>query len=828
MFRNYLRTALNILLGDKLYSGINILGLAVGLAATILIALYVLDETSYDKQWANSDRIYRVNTDAYSAAGGFRRSSGTAMPVLPALQSYFPQAIETGTRFMELDSQIRVGERSYEETVWRVDSGFLDMFDVETIAGSLADALIDPGRIALRADVAQRFFEARDATDIVGQVITVTYNGIIRDYQVAAVFRLPAGNSVLDLPMLTHLDTSVLPPFYNSWGGRTMTSYVQLRPGANVESISAELPQFTDRSADISSMNAGPDVLPSDRMRFSLQNISAIHLNSTFDTSRAGGNRTVVIAFTAIAVLVLLVGIINFTILSTARATKRAKETALRKTIGASRGELVAQFLGESFCVVLPAMLAACAMVELLLPVFEAMVGKTLQIGWFAPQTLLALASLYVTVGILGGLYPAFVLAHFRPAATLRAARVHESGHTLNLRSLLVVFQFGVSIALIIATGIIYAQVRYVVNRDPGFNRENMLVIDALLERAEVNATKEVLKARLLNLDGVTNATLSSHQPTQTRGFASLSGTYSVTDQEAAPQLITTLSIDPDFFATYQTEVVAGRAFSAELDQPVSIFQQQPGAPIPSKVMINAAAARLLGFAGPEAALNRQVRFSNAANPVALDLTIIGVVADTNFYSMSALPRPEVYSFSPVTSDVLSLRFEGSPQALLEEVAVVWREVMGDAELSTSFVEQNMEAEFTQERVEAQLLISFSLLAIVIACLGLYGSAAFTVDRRTKEIGIRKVMGAEVRDIVHLLVWQFSKPVLLANIVAWPAALWAMLIWMQRFPYRIDAVVLIPLCVGAAFIALSTAWITVGTTTARVATRNPLLALRYE
>jgi putative ABC transport system permease protein len=828
MFKNYLKTAINNLLGDKLYSGINILGLAFGLAATILIALYVLDETSYDRQWGNADRMYRVNTDVWSTGGGFSRRAGTALPVLPALQQFFPQQIEAGTRLLAFDSEIRVGDQGFAETVTRVDGDFLDLFELEVLAGSLADALAEPARLAVRVDVAQRVFGADvELADLVGQVMTISYNGVSRDYRMAAIYRFPAGNTVFDLPMLTLLDVSVLPSFYGNWSGLTVTSYLRLQPGVDAAPVVADLPRFTDQHADISGLQAGPDVRPRDRMRFDLQNITSLHLDSPFDDSRAGGNRTVVIAFTAIAVLVLLIGIINFTILSTAKATKRAKETALRKTIGASRFELIGQFLGESFCVVLPAMLASCALVELLLPVFETMVGKTLQITWFAPDTLLALGAMYLVVSLLGGLYPAFVLSHFRPAATLRATRLRESKGALNLRNLLVVFQFGVSIALIIATGVIYTQVRYVMARDPGFNRENLLVIDGLLERAEVNAAKQALKLQLANLGTVTGATLSSHQPTQTRGFGNINARYSVTGQEAAPQLITTLGIDPEFFSTYQTEIVAGRAFSTALDQPAEIFQE--GGLAPSKVVINVSASRLLGFASPEAAVNSQIRFSNPTLvSVSHELTVIGVAADTNFHSMNAVPRPEVYSYSPGFTDVLTLRFDGSPQMLMEQVTGVWRSVMGDAELSTSFVAQNIAAEFAQERVEAQLLISFALLAIVIACLGLYGSAAFTVDRRTKEIGIRKVMGAQVLEIVTLLLWQFSRPVLLANIIAWPIALWAMLTWLQRFPYQIDTVILLPLCITAGFIALSIAWITVGSTTARVANRNPVLALRYE
>jgi putative ABC transport system permease protein len=824
MIKTYVNSAINNLLGDKLYSGINILGLAFGLAATILIALYVLDETSYDKQWNNADRIYRVNTQPFTPGGAFVPTAATAMPVMPALQQYFPDAIQDGTRFMALDSEVLVGTARFEETINRVDTGFADMFELDVLAGNLGDALSQPSRLALRFDVAERFFGAEQPSALIGRVLTATYNGVARDYQVAAVYRFPAGNTVLDLPALTLLDVTTLPPVYGNWGAFTMTSYVQLREGASVDAVAAGMREFTDQNAILPAVQTGPGVKPSDRLRFELQNISAIHLNSPFDTSRAGGNQTVVIAFTAIAVLILLIGIINFTILSTAKATKRAKESALRKTVGASRGQLIGQFLGESCCVVFPAMLVSCVLVELLLPVFEAMVGKSLQIGWFAPQTLLALLAVYAVVSILGGLYPALVLSRFRPATTLRAARVTEGRGALSLRTLLVVFQFGVSIALIIATGVIFMQVRYAMNRDPGFNRDNLLIIDNLFARADINAAKQTLKTRLLSLDGVTSVALSSHQPTQTRGFANMSSPYTVPGQDSGPQSITTLSLDADFFSTYQTEIVAGRAFSLELDQPAEIFPQQQGAgPMPSKVMLNESAARLLGFANPAAAVNSQVRFG--ANN---EMTIIGVAADTNFYTLNALPRPEVYSFSPGFTDVLSLRFEGDPQALTTQVAGIWRELMGDAELSSSFVAQNMAAEFARERVEAQLLVSFALLAIGIACLGLYGSAAFTVERRTKEIGIRKVMGAEVREIVRLLLWQFSRPVLLANMLAWPVALWAMLTWLQRFPYRIDALILIPLCVIAGFVALSIAWITVGTTTARVATRNPLLALRYE
>jgi putative ABC transport system permease protein len=673
--------------------------------------------------------------------------------------------------------------------------------------------------------VAQRFFGASAPEAMLGQTFTATINGTSRDFQVAAIYRLPEGNSVLNLPMLTQLDMATLPAAYDSWTVLVMHSYVQLRHGVRPDMLTAGLDGFAEQNAILPAVASGSPV--AGRMRFELQNIAAVHLNSPFDSSRAGGNAVVVMAFTALAVLVLLIGTINFTILSTARATRRARETALRKTIGASRSELIGQFLGESFAVALPAMLVACVLVELLLPVFEAMVGKTLQISWFAPGTALALGGLYVAVSVLGGLYPAFVLSQFRPAATLRAGRLREGSDVLSVRNLLVVFQFAVSIALIVATSVILLQVRYAMNRDPGFDRNNLIVIEGFRERPDVRANKQALKTQLLAVDGVTSAAFSSHQPTQTGGEALVTGAYFAPGSEATPQAIATLSIEPGFFSTYRTQIVAGREFSAELDQPGEIFvpPSTPRNAVPVKVVINESASRQLGFASPSAAVNTIIRTSRTPD----DLLIIGVASDTNFFSMNALPRAEIYSFSPLGPvNVLTLRFDGDSQAVMNQVSEVWREVMGDAVLYSSFVAQKLEAEFAQEKVEAQLMVSFSALAVLIACLGLYGSASFTVERRTKEVGIRKVLGAEVRELLALLLWQFSKPVLIANVIAWPVAMWAMLRWLQRFPYQIDYVLLVPLCVMAGALALSIAWLTVASNTLRVATAKPVLALRYE
>lgn len=827
MFKNYLVSALNNLLKHKLHSAINIVGLSVGMAACILIGLYVLDETSYDKHWQDASRIYRVNQGANPAGEGFSRGAGTTARVAPALQQYFPAQIEATTRLLSFMSDMQAGEMKFQEELVRVDASFPDIFDLDIQAGSLAATLEDPGKIALNREVVDTYFPSDTGLDqLLGEIITVTFNGVERDYQIGAIYDIP-GNTVLEIPAIVLLDVAVLPPTIQNWGARILRSYVKLREDADPASVMAGLNGFVDQVVDISSQNPGPDVRPSDRVRFDLQPITDAHLNSPFDESRQGGNRTVVIAFSAIAVLVLLIGTINYTILSTAKATQRAREVGMRKTVGASKGELITQFLGESFSLVLPAILLAVGAVEVLLPVFEAMVGKSLFIDWTSGTTWLALFELYVAVSLLGGLYPAFILSHFRPGDMMKSGKA-ESNSSRNLRNVLVVFQFGISIALIIATCVIYAQVRFAMNRDPGFNRENVVVISNFLTRQAVNANKLALKQQLLELNSVEAASLSTHQPTQKLGMANV--TMPITRIGGGPATYNPgiLAVDYDFFTLYETPMVAGRAFDTSLDQQGEILPQQPGLPAPTKVIINEAAVRLMGFAGPEAAVGSQLQMPNMQGGEPFVLTIIGVAADTNFFNLNAPPRPELYSLSPGFTDVLSIRFSGSQQALFAELERIWREVMGDEELTIGVVSQNMAAEFAQENTEARLLVSFALLAVIIACLGLYGSSAFSIERRTKEIGIRKVMGAEIMEIMTLLIWQFSKPVLVANIIAWPVAAWAMLTWLQRFPYQIDALLLIPLCILAGAIALSIAWLTVAGNTVKVATTNPVYALRYE
>jgi putative ABC transport system permease protein len=385
-----------------------------------------------------------------------------------------------------------------------------------------------------------------------------------------------------------------------------------------------------------------------------------------------------------------------------------------------------------------------------------------------------------------------------------------------------------VAIALIIATSVMYLQVEFARQRDPGFRQHNLVFIDDLSGRPLVNANKQVLKEQIKALPGVVDASLSSYHPLATTTFARVSSGHGLEGRPGESFILANAFVDENFLPTYDIALVAGRNFSIEQDQPTNPETTAPAATGARSALINEAAARFLGFADPGDAIGKLISNGGANSAGNNTYSIIGVVADNQFYSLKALTRPEIYFFMPALSDVLTVSYQGSAEALMENLQKVWRDTMGAAEFTVSSIEPLLASEFFQEQRESQMLVVFSLFAIFIACLGLYGASAFSVERRTREIGIRKVLGAEIREIVALLLWQFSKPVLFANLIAWPMALWAMLTWLRKFPYQIDVVLLIPLCVLAGAAALSIAWLTVASNTLRVASTKPVLALRYE
>ena len=825
MLKNYITTAINNLLKNKLYSAINIIGLSIGLAACIVIALYVMNQYSYDTQWENSDRIYRVNWEIKLPGNTSFKDPMIPMPVMPLLQEFFKDQIEKSTRAYLFPLLFDAGNSKFEDNVVLADPGFLDIFQIEEMAGSLKDTLAGPLNIALSEEIAKKYFGTEDP---IGKSITGTIASFKLPFKITAVYRIP-GNTVLDIPLMgSLLMEPYLPPSQKSWGSPNTGSYFLLKEGVDIETLKPFTPEFIDKH--MSSFNPGRKASDGNFIYF--QKLEEAHLNSPWDmgdTAKNNGNKEVVLAFAAIAVLVLLIGCINFTILTTAKATQRAREVAMRKVVGAKRKQLIIQFIGESILIVLMAMILSMGVVELILPMFESIMGVTLSINYTSPSTFLPLLGLLLLVGISGGMYPAFILSGFRPGNYLKANQSRETSGSMSLRTVLVIFQFSVSIVLIIATIVIYAQLRHSINRDPGYNKDNVLIISQnYLLYSGLSDNAKPLKNELLKLANITDVSVANRKPS-TPGTTLYGFTRS--DKPGATYPVPVIGVGYDFFDTYQIPFISGRNYADGRDIPEPVFdigtnrpERDPENPPDRSIIINEKTAGKMGYRDAEEAVGKVIGTPEGD----IKYTIIGVVADNHMFSINAAPRAEAYVLQPVQITNMVLRYKGPSQTILNQVKATCNKVMGDSEIQIEFVSQLVAKEFDQEQTSVKILVSFSLLAIIIACMGLFGSASFTVERRVKEIGLRKVMGAKVKNIVSLLLWQFSKPVLIANIIAWPIAMLAMQNWLERFAYRLNALYMIPICLASGLIALLIAWFTVAGNTSRVARTKPINSLRYE
>lgn len=828
MFQNYIYVAIRNLMKNKLYSAINILGLAIGLAACILIALYVRDELSYDRFWQDSDRIHRMKV-VFDLPGREPIVTDTSMgPLKQAIKQYFSEEIEYSTRFnVNFYTTIKFDDKVFSQQVMWTDPETVDIFDFTVVKGDLRQTLNDNASIALDTEVAERFFGDDDP---IGKTVTITFFNVTRDFTVGAVYEKLPSNTVLRVPAMAKINEEELKRFsflFASWTSVNNHTFIKLKEGADINSINNRMAQFTNDNAPFKGADLGAKgKTAADIVKLSTVPLVDIQLlPSNLGAFKPTGDVNNIIIFASIAVLVLLIACINFMNLATAKSTQRAREVALRKVLGASRKQLIIQFLGESILLALIGLVIGISFVELVMPTYNSFIGKSLFLNYSDPATVLSIVGLIFLVGGLAGIYPSLILSGFRPAATLKANKSSDTKGSLLFRNILVVIQFTISISLIICASVVYAQKLYATSMDPGYNKENLITIMGMQQKG-VRNNRDAIKTEINKIPGIKISAYGSDSP-------SLSGESNTNvilpgANDGQSIILGYQTVDYDFFETFEITIVAGRAFSKDqaLDMYPSAEGAEAGKVLQGNVIINESAVRRFGFASPNDALGKIIRHgSTRENPT--DLTIIGVAADTHFQSLRKGVRPEIY-FLDGARGVLTIRYAGNAQEMLSKVQAVWEEMMPDIPFYASFVAENVAAEFAQEQMIATMLAVFSGLAILVACLGLYGLAAFTAAKRTKEIGIRKVMGAGVMDVVQLLIWQFSKPVFIAALLAWPLSAWAMINWLQPFPLRLDSLWLIPFCLIAGLIAVMIAWITVGGNAAKVARANPIKALRYE
>jgi len=823
MFRNYLVIALRNIVRHKLYSIINIAGLAVGLACVVLILLFVRDELSYDAWIAGSDKLYRVETTFHVPGRADIVTAQTTMPLTVAMHDQIPE-VRAQTRLAMQGMTMTAGDRQFLEHVATVDPNFLQVIALPLVSGDPRTVLSRPDGIVISQRIAHKYFG--DANPI-GKILTTGRGGCDAACANTQVSLRVAG-VMRDLPHNTQIDADILVPNTSladrlaqddkqNWLSNNGTyGYVILAPGADPAVVLAKLKPIIDRYVDLSRF-VNVKIAGSRVLEPRLTPFTKAHLTTDrFGAMKAPGSWTMLYGISVIGLLILLVACFNFMNLATARATMRAREISLRKTLGATRRQLIVQFLGESVLMSLMALVFALALVEVALPPFGSFLGIPLSLQYLQDWPLsLGILAIAVVAGLISGFYPALVLSGFRPANVLRA---NQSGTTGSgrLRAILVVLQFAVSIGLGIAAIVVFQQIDYARHIDLGFRRDN-IVITGTGGRLSPEGVDSFARA-LVTGPGVLAVARSSS--------IAFNGNNSVlpTQRPGDPQFLspTHFSVSPDYFSIYGIQILAGRALSDKRADDV-FYEFDDGGNTRNEghnVMVNASLAKALGYS-PADIIGKNFVFGKA------HMRVVGVAANMLMEGVRTPVVQTVFVYSSKYNQALSIRIQaGRTQEAMAYIDKVTRSFIHGAAIQRTFLDDSYEKLYQADKKQGAIFAVFVAIAIFIACLGLFGLAAFTAARRTREIGIRKVFGARDRDVVFLLLWQFSLPILIANLIAWPIAWYYLHDWLNGFAYRIN---LSPLYfVGVGAVALVIAWATILGHALRVARANPIHALRYE
>ena len=830
MWRNYWTVAIRALAKNRTYSIINIAGLAIGMAACIMILLYIRYERSYDKWLPDVANTYQLQTWRPTPKEGDPAFVQMAPLVTKTLiVKDFPQ-VQSAVYVQSTEPVVmKDGEASSTKDYLLADDDLLKVVSLPLVAGT---SLRSPQTMVLSQSEARRRF----GTDkVVGRTLSMISQGITRDFKVVGVLRDLPRNSHMKANAILRLDFNTYysknPDFLTCWGCWSGWVYLKMKPGADVPQLEARMPAWEKRNIK-DEFNGSIRSNRGDEEDWHFVNLADIHLGKAQGGAMTPGNdRRSIATFAVIALLILGMAVVNFTNLATARASQRAREVALRKVLGATRRQLIVQFVSESILISAASMLIALALVELLVKPFAAFLDAGLELRYFGSGGILLPAlALTLIVGIVSGLYPAFFLSRFQPAQVLKANRsAAETPGSGRLRTALVVLQFAVSIGLIVCTAVIYAQTVYARTVDPGFKRDHIMQIDEL-SRAQLYDKGEMIVEQMKRLPGVV-AVGRTTIGVNTDNISNTSLIPPGTNQEVS---IGQYQVDEGFFDAMGLKLLAGRWFdpSRPMDDMTTTYPRDDNleralAARGVNVVMNELAVRKLGFASPQDAVGKVVKSELFAPGTGIvNINIIGVVGNSRFRSVRTPIDPIMFQNVNKGTGIMVIRYRGSPTAVRSEVERQWKQITNEIPFSAEFSEDVMAELYKAEDARAQIFAAFSLLAVIIGCLGLFGLAAFTAERRTKEIGIRKVLGARTRDIVRLLVWQFSRPVIIANIIAWPVAWWLMRDWLNGFDQRIPLTP-VPFLIAAA-VALGIAVATVVGHAAKVARANPIHALRYE
>jgi putative ABC transport system permease protein len=828
MFSSYFSTAIGNLLRNKLNAAINLMGLALGLATAILIGLYVRDELTFDQFLPGYQDVYRLETTDVGQDGKPHISTGVPHELAAALRENFPEIVAMTRRAGEVHG-FRHGDVEATEVPNAVDPDFLKVLGFQMIAGDPATALATPRSIVLPRSLALKYF---GTVNCVGETLeidhkdTVRIDGVFEDLpsntHLAVYGPRPLLSSLVPFSGLATLDR--MPPLPLGNFNRDVNVYVRVKPGTAIADVNARLSDFVAKRFP----QGQPGMPP--RSGFFVP-ISAIHLHGREFGDFNAGDLPTVYAVAATGVLVLLVAGINFVNLMTARATLRALEVGVRKAVGATRRQLIVQFMAEPVGYALVAMLLAVGLVELTLPRFNLYLDRTIQFAyWRDPILLTALPVGAVVIGLLAGLYPAIVLSRFAPVIVLKGTAA-TPGSTL-LRHVLVVLQYSISIGLLIATTVIYRQTEFANGDSLRFNKDLLLAVELTGIPGQTSAdnshfvyddaTVERLRQRLEALPGVKAVAASWVIPDAHDTQPVL---WHRPDREEAGSINAGV-VEQGFglFEVYGLTPIAGRSFARDRGEDAV----PEGTTTEGTAILNETAVRAFGFTTAEAALGQEIDMElDSTGSARQPRRIVGVVPDFPLSTIRANIPPTVFMVDSRWSNYLNVKLTGErvPETLVA-IDRSWKEMVPTQPISRQFIDDRIEKLYRDVTRQGQIFAGFALVAVTVACLGLFGLAAFTAERRTKEIGIRKAMGASTADIVTLLIWEFARPVLMANVIAWPLAYIVMRHWLDGFAYRIALDPMI--FVGAGLAALVTACGITLFHAIQVARSRPVLALRYE
>ncbi len=818
MLTNYTKMAFRNIISDKIYTGINVFGLGLGLACSFIIVLFVRHELSYDEHYVNSERIYRLHYSRIYFNEGISIGPTTSSLAGPLLKQDYSE-IEEIARLSARPSSLTYNDLAFnEEDIHFADNELFELFDLQWLVGDASQALTDPSSIVLTQSLATRYFGSEDAlgkTVVLDNSYLLTVTGVIED-----------------LPDNTHLKFSALIPFdllktiflaesnfnIDTWRFSGSFTYVMLEQDQTIENVREQLPDFVSRHVPpIEDSEAYLELIP----------LTDVYMNTVDSSGSTQGSMVQVLSFSAIAVGILLIAIINYIKIANARYLRRAREIGVRKTAGADRSEIIKQLLIETYVLVIMAMIVAVVTMEFLLPVINSIIGIELLVGYLSdPFLLLSFIALSITLGLASGIYPVLVLSAYKPASVLKG-QIIKGNKGKRFRNILVIAQFSMAIILIVCISVVFTQMQYTKKYDLGFTKERVVNFTFPTSEAfDLDSQWEAFKTQLLSYPDIEQVAFSRNSPTLIHGNPH---DYFLARDRPEQIELGIVGISPSYFDLYEIEFLSGRGISNQFtSDKMRRFVSDESSSVKGNAILNESAAREFGWS-PSEAISQLLDVGSAGSGI--QVQVVGVVANTTA-SLKDENASLIY-WNPANYN--SRFFDGlasvkileySISQALDHIDATWGTFIPEVPINRWFLEDEIESLYLEEQQQIQLFSYSASIAVLLACLGLFGLATYNTEQRRKEIGVRKVVGGSVWQIVLLLTNDFSKLVLTSNLIAWPIAFFAMQGWLESFAFRID---LSPLYfIGSGLIALCIAWVTVGSIATNAANTKPVLALRYE